>query len=573
MALTGASAAAALTAARMAVAKEDSQGVVTPEMFGARRDDPEFDNAEAIEQAFATGRQVWFGSGEYHVARSVGPGRQNARAHFDNTTIRISEGARFEDFTECLGWDGKTLQGRESQGNLPGIDGRVRVLFDLTDSRFSIYTGRLQIRGDPDFQGLAAIASSNHRRISGGQAGGAGSVWDCNLVISFAAYGLFGTPRFDAPSNEFYPDPFAGSVFGRVWIHSCPFPLFAGANTLDDSFMGVLHLALRDGDRGYLLGTALNAGSIFMRCNGKEASAVALDVREGTLSANTFYAENSFYAPIVLQHGAWINGTLRHGAGSRSKFAKRAMVYCAAPEAGGFVTAHERCRDSRHMEALIRLRARDAQDARAFVVHQPYPESEKAAFAYEDGEDAPPSTQDSLLCHAPGGWTCFNYQNGRLLRYRRSAVGGPFMPIKTEDADEERVTFDAFYGQAVIRTGGGGTRTLFVRYAAFENAGSPVVCTDFRIDARHPISIGLSPVESSDLGRQIVISSRNATVKLLSDENCWLGGAGYRHLTREGNERVLLIASEFWTKSGFRKGWVEMATSASDVQQINGQST
>src|SRR5690606_10416396 len=39
MALAGSSAAAALTAARMAVAKEDSQGVVTPEMFGARRDD------------------------------------------------------------------------------------------------------------------------------------------------------------------------------------------------------------------------------------------------------------------------------------------------------------------------------------------------------------------------------------------------------------------------------------------------------------------------------------------------------------------------------------------------------
>ncbi|MER8376491.1 hypothetical protein [Mesorhizobium sp. M1406] len=531
---------------------------VTPEMFGARPDDPSFDSADAIAAAFALGKTVRFGQGTYYVGRSVSPGREHARAHFDGTTIRVIKGAAYAAFTECLGWDGKPLLGRNRQGNLPAIGTAVRVLFDLTGTRYSHYSGQLELRGESSFDGLALLASSNHLLISGAKAGGGGSVWDCNLILSFGTYGMFGTPRFDAPTNEFYPDPFTGTAFARVWIHSCPIPLLAGQNTFDDSFINVLQLALLDGARSFVNGTAVNAGTVFMRCNGSAQTAVAFDVQEATLTANTLYAENSLDVPIILREGAWIEGVLRHGAGSKSNFARQAMVFTDAATAGGVVTAHERCQDSPHMQALIKLGARRAEDARTFVVHQPYPEHRKAAFAYDDQSAVVGQTRDSLICHAPGGIVRYRRHKGMLLKYQRCAGGTPYQQLVDADRNLPLPSFEASYGTIAISTTSSDAQTLFVDCADTRENGFPVVYTDFRIDAREPHPLMLAAPAQSDLGRQITVSARNAAVTLVHDANCRLLGRADQTLTRDGNERVLLQCTEYWTGAEHRSGWVQI---------------
>ncbi len=568
LALGGGGVAVAALPARAGV---DPPDAVTPEMFGARRDDRDHDSAPAINAAFATGRAVRFGPGIYYLGGSVGPGLRHARAHFDDTRLQVKPGARVENFTECLGWDGATLAGRGPDGNLPGLRHPIRVVFDLAGSRFSRFTGQLELRGDPGFDGLALLAASNHARQTGGQSGGGGSLWDCNLVLGFASYGLFGTPRYDAPGNEFYPDPFAGTGFARLRIHSCPTPLLLGANTFDDAFVGVMHLALRDGDRGYVLGTALNAGSVFMRCNGTAATAVAFDVREATLSAATFYAENSFEAPIVLRYGGWINGVLRHGAGSRSRFARGAMVYCDAVEAGGIVTAHERCRDARHMRALVALRADDAAARRSFVVHQPYRLRDKPAFVLDGATGI--DTADTLLCYAAGGPAGFRCLDGRLVGLQRSAGGGPFAPLRDPDRPEAAPIHEAFHGAVELRTRARGELRLDLRRASLdgETAAPAGGYSDYRIAAAHPVALRLAPPSAEETGRQVIVSVRDAPVTLLHDETCRLADATDMELRRDGTDRVQLLAGEYWTGQSHRAAWIEIGSRATPGATTEGR--
>lgn len=366
----------------------------------------------AINAMGATDVIQEYESGPYWISSTISPSGGSAdtslgkkEVYFNNTSIRVVAGANVTPFQEVMNQGTGTagLAGLvEPSGNLPPGE-TTRVIFDVTNTEQSVYSGNLFIHGGTSATGLCAIAACNRHGQDG--VGGLESIWD-KVQIASCRWGLFGTPRYGQPRN-FYSGAFVGNVFQKLRIDaSVTFPLLIGANQADDCFIGQLQLNNKTGATSYLYTTALCCGTIYS--NGASGSDYAFNLENSHLIFGTFYAEKLFNAPIRAGTLSWVEGTCKYGAGvGVTVFTKKAFIYNDGISGGGRITAHERTAAATDAASLVLLNSRSGAK-RNYWVSAPFSESDVPPFKMEAGTGVPTDKlisyyRDGLITWTPAG--------------------------------------------------------------------------------------------------------------------------------------------------------------------------
>lgn len=280
----------------------------------------------------------------------------------------------------------------------------VPVFFDITNTKYHEFRGMLTINGT---NAIACLACANSQGCNGGTGGAVGSVWD-SIILKNGKWGLFGQPRY-GQSRQKYTGTFVGNIVKRMRIDNCYYPILAGGNTIDDSFIGELNIIMADNannadlaSRCYIYTCNFTIGNIY--ANHSVSANYVFDIENTNFKFGNFYAEDHMAAPLIVRNGSFVEGVCKMGGGADTVFGKKAFIYCPDATGGGCITINERSKANDVVgKGMVLLKA-VANANRNWWVKSPWVESDIPPFIAESGASMS-NNRDRLACFSRDGLT------------------------------------------------------------------------------------------------------------------------------------------------------------------------
>jgi hypothetical protein len=303
---------------------------------------------------------------------------------------------------------------KAAYGTLPGhtIDldiapvptSAIRVMLDMGNTRYSSVRGlfRLSASGvGGGFANMAGLGVTGDLNLL--TAGGAGvSNLNCGIYFGSLGYGLYVTPQWDSPANDYLSDAVTGCPIDLMKFDGVDVPITAAGNSADACHIRRLVIANEVGGRSYVSGSHFAVQSAFF--TGRSDADYMFEIKNATLGFDEMYVEgqqtngDTYCLDAVFKKQASSTIDIRAfkmGQGVKSKLLK-GVVYDVSDDGSVRIGSNERSADGANLPTYATLQT--VSGARRYYRVE-WPGTESASFrpfAFEAAGGVT-STNDQLL--------------------------------------------------------------------------------------------------------------------------------------------------------------------------------